>query len=128
VAQIRDVARGAVPHTAFEGGLSDALDDLAMAAGVRVTVSDVPVTELPIVVEVTVLLAARNAIELAAEPLTITVAIERRPVDAIASLVLTVDGWAGPLDQLVDDRIRTLGGTAEPGATNLSVHLPLGDE
>jgi signal transduction histidine kinase len=128
VAQVRDIARGFAP-TALEDGLRDALDDLAASVEHPVTVSTAPDIQLPRVVDVTILLAAREAMEQTTGPVTVSVSVAGDRHDgATGAAVLRVDGWAGPLDQLVDDRIRTLGGSVDSVEGHLTVVLPLAEE
>jgi hypothetical protein len=112
VAQVREIAHGLAPDRLADEGLAGALDEL------DVTVDALPDRALPPALELTAYLVA------AAAPTGSHVEVTQHD-DAVA---VRVRDWAGPLDQLLEDRVRGLDGTVAVEAGSLTVTLPLAGE
>ena len=124
VAEVREIARGVAPAGLVEGGLPAALDDLAGTSDVPLTVAELPATALPASVDMTVFLIVRDAVRRADGPVRVACIADRGP-EHTGAVVVLVDGWAGPLEQVLDDRVHTLGGTAIACGDELRVTLPI---
>jgi hypothetical protein len=125
VAQVREIAHGVAQGGLIEDGLAAALDDLAATADLPLTVVELPSDALAPPVELTVFLVAQNAVREASGPVRLTAIVVPGP-EQTAEAAVDVQGWAGPLDQLLEDRVRTLGGTVAASDGALRVALPLG--
>jgi hypothetical protein len=73
--------------------------------------------------EVTMYLVVAEAATATRERLDVTVA-EEPAAGEEGFLELRVDGWNGPVDQLLGDRVATLGGTVVAHERGLVVRLP----
>jgi hypothetical protein len=124
VAEVREIAHGIAPAGLVEDGLAAVLDDLAATAGVSLTVADLPAVTLPPPIEMTVFVVAQDAVRHAPGPLLLAVEVASAS-EGTADAVVLVQGWEGPVDQLVDDRVRTLGGTVGARDGTVRIALPL---
>jgi hypothetical protein len=128
VAQVRKIAHGIAPASLADDGLAAALDDLTALGAVPAHIGDLPEGPLPLAVGATICAVVRDALEGAAEPLDITIVRIEHEHGALARV--RISGWSGPLDQLIDDRVRTFGGTVLTDAATgaIGVDLPLDAE
>jgi hypothetical protein len=127
VAQVREIAHGIAQGGLIEDGLAAALDELGATADMPLTAVELPSIALTPPVEMTIFLVAQNAARQASGPVRLFATVVPGP-DQTAEAVVDVRGWAGPLDQLLDDRVRTLGGTVASADGALHVALPLGGD
>jgi signal transduction histidine kinase len=130
VAQVREIAHGLTPVSLAEEGLARALEDLSERSEVPVRLRAHPGGRLAPALEVTMYLTAADAAAHAthAVDLSVAVAPARSETDddgGEATVALRLDGWTGPLDQLLADRVATLGGTVAILDGALVVRLPL---
>jgi hypothetical protein len=118
VAEVRRVAHGLHPSSLQDDGLAAALDDLA-AANPRVRFGSMPAQRGPIAVELTLYLAIADAAGHSLGPIDVDITAE----DGVEA---TIGGWSGPVDQLVADRVATLGGSIQISDDEVMLALPVG--
>jgi hypothetical protein len=127
VAQVRAIAHGLAPSGFADGGLPVALDDLAATSDAPLTVEELPTTPLPASVGMTVFLLVQDAVHHADGRLRVACSLESG-ADQTGAVVVRVDGWGGPVEQLLDDRIHTLGGAVIASGDAVRVTLPVDTE
>jgi len=127
VAEVRAIAHGIAPTRLAEDGLAAALDDLAAECDADLVVADLPAMSLPSTLETTIFLIARDAAGHASGPIHLSIS-QGAAGDRQPEIGVDVEGWAGPLDQLVADRVATLGGTISAGESRIDVSLPFPEE
>jgi hypothetical protein len=115
---VREIAHGATPPSLSDGGLALALADLRGVGVVPFEIDGVPSQRFPTGVEVTLYLAAADIVFRASGPVTAQLWCTYGEVH------LRLDGGPESLEQLVLDRVETLGGRVETTNDALIVSIP----